>query len=137
MVKMNNIKLKINNKDMKVDIEYWDNGNIKSEFYNDGNHRTDGPAIILYYRSGIKQKEIYMVNSQLTKRCFYGTNGKKEQEDYWITIEDDNLPHREDGPAVIEYNIDGTIKSETYCYKGQDLPILKWMIIVGIKKGEQ
>ena len=47
------------------------------------------PAIILYYSNGNKEKEWYVYNGMF---------------------------HREDGPAIIEYNINGdTVMAEYYC----------------------
>jgi len=67
-------------KETKISSEYYYNSNRKL-------HRLNGPASIVYYKSGEIDREQYCVNNKL---------------------------HRINGPAYIEHNESGKIRGEGY-----------------------
>ena len=72
----------------------WDNNGVKYL------HRDNGPAYIVYYLE-IEESSVF-------------------SESYHYN----NLCHRLDGPAVIYYNEDGSIREQWYCLLGRDIPKL-------------
>ena len=68
-------------------IYYYGSGEVRCEYYyfNDKQHREDGPASIYYYESGEVSSEHYYLNDKV---------------------------HREDGPAYIYYYKSGEVESE-------------------------
>ena len=95
----------------KVEYEYFDNGNIKNEYwYNEYGrlNRTDGPAIILYYLNGNKRKECWLIDDEYHRidgpaKVFYNEDGSKKCE-FWFK---NDMLHRENGPSSIFYSEDG------------------------------
>ena len=75
--------------DIKVEREYYDTGQLKSEkWYKNGVlHKEDGPAVIKYYTDGITFMEEWYKEGTM---------------------------HREDGPAIIHYNNNGEIEKYSY-----------------------
>jgi len=75
---------------------------------NDKLHRTDGPAMIIYYPDGtLSSEDCYIIGKH----------------------------HRTDGPAMIFYNKDGSIQSEHYYLNGEQ--VLKESIInIAVGKNE-
>jgi len=73
----------------KPDIEYYDNGQKKSErwYLNDKLHREDGPAIQHWYE-----------------------NGQKKSKRWWLN----GKQHREDGPAYQDWYDNGQKNSERW-----------------------
>jgi len=114
-------------------VEYCRTGRIFCEEYykNDKRHREDGPALNFYNEHGIKFREIYYIDNHIEGApadIFYYENGQIYCEIYY---KHDKL-HRTDGPARIEYNIDGAIRTEEYWLNGTKYDdIFKWMITVG------
>ena len=106
---------------IKKSILYYDNGNIRDEWWHkegdrDYWHKEDGPAFIRYYLSG-----------------------EKELEAWWV----DDERHKIDGPACIFYDPDGTIIDKEYWINNigltkeqwEDHPIRQeWLIKEAMKK---
>jgi len=89
---------------IKKSILYYDNGNIRDEWWHkegdDGYyHREEGPAQIIYHKSGGISYEAWLV---------------------------DDEEHRMDGPACIYYHKDGTIIAEEYYINGENLSKEEW-----------
>ena len=79
----------ISNEILEKQMLYWDNGNVRKEWYqlNNNYHKMDGPVCIYYYKNGKIREEYYYLN------------GKS---------------HRRDGPADIWYYENGNINREYY-----------------------
>ena len=91
----------ISNEILEKQMLYWDNGNVREEWYGlNGDfhgsdfHRSDGPAYIYYYLNGNIDREYYYL---------YGKN------------------HREMGPASILYCENGDIRREYYYLNGKKI----------------
>jgi antitoxin component YwqK of YwqJK toxin-antitoxin module len=98
-------------------IIYYKNGNIEFELYslNGKQHREDGPAYTVYYENGNIKYEAYYLNGK-----GYRKNGPatiRYYENGRIEFEAyylNGTAHREDGPAEIWYCENGNIESEKY-----------------------
>lgn len=117
---------------MAIKTEFWEDGTLKMEIHHvDGQptklHREDGPAMIMYYRgSGIASFAWYR-NGHLFRRggpaeTFYVSFGIVVKE-VWYEKEGVG-PHREDGPAMIEYSVStGRIDNMVWYWNGRWLAI--------------
>ena len=78
----------------EVNIDYWPNGNVRSETYEVGGdyHREDGPALQIWYSSGIINTVGYYVNGEL---------------------------HRTDGPAITWYDLNGDVDLDGFFLFGK------------------
>ena len=84
--------------------DFHDTGEILRETYrqNGQHHRTDGPAVIWYYKTGQISAEHYVVLGELHRdkgpaEIWYTQDGSIQREFYYIR----GKLHREDGPAEI------------------------------------
>ena len=86
----------------KVKIEYYDNGQKKSEnwFLNDKLHREDGPAYQQWYENGQKDNEGWYLNGKI---------------------------HREDGPAYQYWYENGQMKYEEWYLNGNKYSREEWI----------
>jgi len=92
----------------EIKREYYENGNIKSEKYFQNNqlHREDGPA-----------------------ESWHHENGQIESEDYY----QNDIWHRENDPASIWYDENGDIVKEEYWEYGEEMDVIKEMVIRGLQ----
>ena len=89
---------------MKVISDSYEGGREERWTKNGKLHRTDGPALLEYHKSGFLWLKAYYHNGLSHKKVgpatiTYKANGKLSSEEYYI----DGGLHREDGPATIEY----------------------------------
>lgn len=110
--------------------------------YNDLLYCEDGPADIEYYNNGQTKREAYC-KSKMCPYTYdknhaaiieYYENGNKRYEMY--NTKEGNGPHRSDGPAVIYYNEDGSIKDEFFYLHGEVVDDVLTVEILRSCKGE-
>lgn len=108
-------------------ILYYSDGNIKSyDYYINGiRHRdNDLPAHISFYIDNTIESEYYYKHGKIhrdedkpSRILYYPSNNENKsirQETYFYM---DRI-HRDNGPAIIDYYPDGSIKQELYCKDG-------------------
>lgn len=96
-------------------VSTWSSGELTSqEWYETGKlHRTDGPAKIVYATPYQAQIDTWYLNGEHYRTTTYDFNTSKPSQDEWFKGGEDNR-HRDDGPAVVRYNEDGSISTEEY-----------------------
>ena len=138
--------------------DYFYNGSLKSVRYYHHNllHRDGSAAVIWYYESGVIMKleyfiagkrynpagaviveydetgallrEQYDLGDLVSRHVDYNSEGGVEREHYLL---DGNL-HRQDGPAEIWYNSDGTPKHEQYWFEGRKVDYLRHAVLTDL-----
>lgn len=104
-------------------IHYYSSGSVKYYVYfRFGKLFNDlGPAIVKYHENGNKEIEIYLQNK--------APGSKRIIDEYILNKFDESIVgqiHRIEGPAIIIYNVDGTIFSEAFITHGV---LICWNII--------
>ena len=102
--------------------EYYSNGQLQSEKYWMGDHRTDGPAHTEWHMNGQKKYEAYSVNDVYHRedgpaRTWWYENAQKYSEEYYVH----GKFHRTDGPADIVWDEDGEITSQEFWLNGKEV----------------
>jgi hypothetical protein len=85
-------------------------------------HRTNGPAVIFYFKSGKTYNEQYLINGVQHRidgpsDIYYDEHGF----DYLKQWQTNGMPHRTDGPAIIGYHNNGQPKREYYYLLGHKI----------------
>ena len=127
----------VSGQELEKHILYYDNGNIKYEYYylNNEWHREDGPAKMWYNESGQIGAKEYWINNQLHKEDGPAMIDYYEDSKVYISCYYLNYKlHRIDGPAKVCYNKDSSIEKEEYWEYGKEMDILKEMVIRGLEK---
>ena len=122
-------------------IQYFEDGQIKSEeyFLNGEYFESDSPSKIEYYSNGNVYLEIYknFTNKQgkITK-CFRYSNGNMKREEYQYECNDKMLDnfHRLDGPAIIDYDMNGKVVNEEYFINGKQYDELSYYVKINSSK---
>ena len=84
----------------------------------------------LHYENGNIETEIHCINDELYKKIYYREDGKTEYKLYF----QNRKYHKENGPAVIEYDKDGNIEKEEYYLNGKQITdIFQISIMKGLK----
>lgn len=103
-------------------MRYYDNGNLKYiEYDKDDDEYSDEPFAAEYYETGELKYSYHNLEDNL-KVIRYYKDGNKQLEQYYVFEE----LHREDGPAEIFYNNDGTIKYEKYFISDNEIDLSKY-----------
>jgi hypothetical protein len=89
---------------------------------NDVFHRTDGPAVIFYFKSGKVHNEQYMING-VTHRVDGPANICYDEDGfvYYNQWQINGMSHRVDGPAVIRYHSGSEWTHEYYYLLGHKI----------------
>ena len=112
--------------DLPTYIVYYSNGNMKQELWTNVQgqlHRDDGPAMIIYNEDGSIESKVWVgMGEEVTEVRFKHWPNGNMKEELWFKNE---KPHRDDGPAGIEYNEDGSIKKEEWWKDGNKIQAIK------------
>ena len=114
----------------KPDIEYYDNGQKKSErwYLNGELHREDGPAIQCWNIYGQKWIEQWVLNDKYHRvdgpayQSWY-ENGQKKSERWYLN----GKLHREDGPAYQRWYKDGQKEYEGWWLNNKEYSREEWV----------
>ena len=122
--KLNEVYLKDGKKhreDAPAVIEYNDDGSISYEewYLNGKKHREDAPAEIWYNDDGSVYRESWYLNgNEIPKEVILNKLNYHKSEKQEVYLKDGNL-HKEDGPAYIECNDNGTVWREYWYFNGK------------------
>lgn len=94
-------------------VSIWELGKLATQqWYETGKlHRTDGPAQVKYATSSMAQHDTWYLNGEHYRTTTYDFNTSKPSQDEWFK---GGNRHRDDGPAYISYNEDGSVSTESY-----------------------
>jgi len=113
--------------------EVWERYEFKTGKYLA--YRTGGPAHIRYYDTGGISYEEYFRDENIVRAIEYYESEFIPLREWYFNSAGEM--HREDGPAIIIYNEDGSIKGASYYLDGKHYnDIFKWSIDVGCLKGD-
>lgn len=111
-------------------IEFYQNGKVKKLMYlvrvvfqRDQYDGKDQPVILTFYENGDIYKKEYMFNYARYREPINGIDQPAILEYYpgnkikKLIYYYEGKIHRENGPAIVEYNIEGDITSEEYYFE--------------------